>query len=134
MKVMHGKVIKRTFALIVMFLMLATPLCAQKINEDYLEEYIKTSDYSQGLFAGERNATGNSSWFFAGVIFGPLGVAAAYVVKPNPPGHSLMGKHLDYVLGYTEGYRNKSRGKNTLYAFRGLLFSVVVVTLWLTAD
>jgi hypothetical protein len=78
------------------------------------------SDYALGKLDGERDAKGNPLWFLAGFGCGIFGVGAAYLIKPEPPAHALMGKSSEYVLGYTEGYQNKSRTQNAMYALGGM--------------
>lgn len=97
-------------------LMIATPLLAQQTMNDYL----------QGKLDGERSARGNPLWFLAGAGCGIFGAGAAYFIKPSPPVHALMGKPTEYVLGYTEGYQNKARNQNTMYACGGWLAFVVI--------
>ncbi len=70
-----------------------------------------SSDYLQGRADGERDAKGNPLWIAAGCL-PPYGNLAAYLIKPNPPAHALLGKSASYIQGYTEGYKSKSAGKN----------------------
>lgn len=79
------------------------------------------SDFIQGKIDGERDSKGNFLWFIAGVGCGIFGVGAAYLIKPEPSAQSLVGKSSDYVIGYTEGYKEEGRTKNTTYAAVGCL-------------
>ena len=79
------------------------------------------SEYMQGKIDGEMDAKGNPLWFFAGAGCGICGAGAAYLIKPKPPAANLVGKSGDYVLGYTEGYQNKARNQNTMWACGGWL-------------
>jgi hypothetical protein len=82
--------------------------------------------YVEGKVDGEMAAKGNPLWFLAGVGCGCIGVGAAYFIKPSPPAYALVGKSSEYVLGYTEGYGDKSRNKNAGYACAGWLAFVAV--------
>jgi len=75
--------------------------------------------YAQGKMDGERDAKGNALWILAGAGCGIFGVGAAYFMKPSPPAQALVGKSIDYVLGYTEGYQTKARNANVGYACGG---------------
>jgi len=91
--------------------MLSTPIIsiAQTMGNDYL----------QGKMQGELDAKGNPLWILAGLGCGIFGAGAAYFTKPSPPTTALLGKSTEYILGYTEGYQNKSRKMNTGYACGG---------------
>ena len=82
--------------------------------------------YAQGKMDGERDAKGNFLWFFAGVGCGVFGAGIAYFAKSSPPAQKLIGKTSDYVLGYTEGYQNKSRNKNVGFACGGWAAFVLI--------
>ena len=107
---------RKVIALVLATLMVATPLLAQG----------QTSDYMQGKLDGERDAKGNPLWFLAGAGCGIFGAGAAFLIKPSPPAHALIGKSTEYVLGYTEGYKNKARNQNTMYACGGWLTFVLI--------
>ena len=85
------------------------------------------NEYAQGKMDGEEDAKGNPLWILAGAGCGICGAGAAYLMKPKPPTSSLVGKSGDYVLGYTEGYQNKGRNKNTMYACGGWLVGVAIL-------
>ena len=102
-------ILKSCLVLSLIFLLIATPLLAQQTMDDYV----------QGKLDGERDAKGSPLWFLAGLGCGIFGAGAAYFIKPSPPTHALVGKSSSYVMGYTEGYQNKARNKNTTYACAG---------------
>lgn len=101
---------RKIFILFLVSILIITPILAQQQTMD---------DYVQGKLDGENNAKGNALWFIAGAGCGIFGAGAAYFIKPSPPAHALIGKSSNYVLGYTEGYQNKARNKNTTYACAG---------------
>ena len=109
---------QRTISLILVFLLLACPLIGQQGNT--------VNDYLQGKADGEMDAKGNPAWILGGALCGIFGVAGAYFIKPSPPTESLIGKSAEYVMGYTEGYQNKSRQKNAAYACGGWAAFVVI--------
>jgi len=76
-------------------------------------------DYTKGLLDGEKDAHGYKGWMYVGCLWSILGGILAWNYEPTPPVHTLKDKSQDYVRGYTEGYQNKSRAKNTEYALRG---------------
>ena len=76
--------------------------------------------FAQGKMDGERDAKGNFLWFLAGAGCGVFGVGYVYFMdEPKPASHMFMGKSQEYVLGYTEGYQNKSKKTNMQYACAG---------------
>jgi hypothetical protein len=80
---------------------------------------VTSGTYSQGKIDGERSAKGNIMWVPGGAVFTFLAIGYAYLSKPSPPTHALVGKSAEYVLGFTDGYQNKSRTLNTRYACLG---------------
>jgi hypothetical protein len=92
-------------------LMTAAPLLAQ--------QGANVNDYMRGKAEGEAAAQGKAIWFLAGCGLNLTGVILAYLVKPSPPGEALLGKSPEYIMGYTEGFGDKSRDKNAIYAVEG---------------
>ena len=113
----------KVIALALAILMFATPFTS------LLAQQATMSDYVQGKIDGERDAKGNPLWILAGAGCGIFGAGAAYLIKPSPPAHALIGKSTEYVLGYTEGYKNKARSENTKWACSGWLLSFAVLLL-----
>ena len=60
-------------------------------------------------------------WFFAGCLFGVLGVGAAYVIEPSPPASRLLGQPPDYVAIYTDCYKDKAKSIQTSAAIKGCI-------------
>jgi len=90
-------------------------------------------NYLQGKLDGERDAKGNPLWIIAGLsgtgcclLFGIAGIGAAYLIPPSPPTYTLLGKPSEYIIGYTEGYENKSKMKNTKWATIGCLSAGII--------
>ena len=110
--------IKKPISIFLVFLFLLIPLMAQQADT--------ANDFLQGKADGEMDAHGNPLWLLGGALCGIFGVAGAYFIKPKPPTEPLIGKTAEYVLGYTEGYQNKGRNKNTGYACGGWAIWVVI--------
>jgi hypothetical protein len=103
---------------VLILLLLVYPLLAQ--------QYMTANDYLQGKADGEMDAKGNPAWILGGALCGIFGVAGAYFIKPSPPTEALIGKSAEYVMGYTEGYQDKSRKKNAAYACGGWAVFIVI--------
>jgi len=89
------------------------------------------SDFVQGKMDGERDAKGNILWIPGGCcIFLGTTVVLAYLLKPDPPAQALMGKSSEYVLGYTDGYKDKARDKNATYAMIGCAVTGVIYLIY----
>ena len=82
-------------------------------------------DYARGVRDGERYALRFDSniWITSGCFFSLLAVGAAWGTTPTPPEHVILGKSQEYVSGYNEAFQNKSRVKNTNYAWIGCFIS-----------
>lgn len=104
--------VRKTIISVLTLLMLFVPVLSHAQQQ---------SDFLQGKLDGQRDAKGNFLWFIAGVGCGIFGIGAAYIVKPEPSAEALIGKSSDYVIGYTEGYKEEGRTKNTTYAAVGCL-------------
>jgi len=102
---------RKPLSIALVFVLLATPILAQ--------QNAGTNDYSRGLVEGQNAAQGNGVWFWGGCGLNLTGVILAYVLKPSPPGGAMLGKSPEYIMGFTEGYGNKSRDKNVSYAIEG---------------
>ncbi|MBN2357697.1 hypothetical protein JXO59_16410 [candidate division KSB1 bacterium] len=107
----------KAMALLLALMMLTTPMLVMAQGSD---------DFIQGKVDGERDAKGDPLWILAGVACSCIGVGAAYFTTPSPPSHALIGKSSEYVLGYTEGYKNKARNTNVMYACLGWLVSAAI--------
>jgi hypothetical protein len=90
-------------------------------------------EYLQGRINGKADATGHPAWILAGLagtgfclLIGCAGIGVAALVPPSPPEQMLIGKPQNYILGYTEGYKSKSRWKNVLYASGGCAMAALI--------
>jgi hypothetical protein len=88
-------------------------------------------DYLTGKLQGEQAAIEQELWLLAGLPgccygIGGLGMIAAYAFAPEPPMMALMGKSTNYILGYTEGFKDKSRWKNVKWAGIGCAIGSVI--------
>ena len=102
----------------------ATPAASGRI--------VNSTDYIRGKMDGERDAKGNGIWFVAGLPgaccygIGVGGIVISYIATPSPPESAYIGKPVEYIMGYTEGYKNKGRLKNAKYASLGCLAGTVI--------
>lgn len=69
------------------------------------------------MLASER--TSATVWFAAGCLLSGLGVVGAYVIKPDPPMTSLVGKDAAYVAQLTDCYKDEAGGIQTKWAWIG---------------
>ena len=54
----------------------------------------------------KRDAERDSTiWYGAGFIFGILGAGVAYITPPEVPAAKLLGKSAEYIIFYTETYK-----------------------------
>ncbi|MGA9120381.1 MAG: hypothetical protein WB699_13550 [Bacteroidota bacterium] len=58
-------------------------------------------------------------WFILGLLTGPCGVGAAYLVSPSPLQERLMGKSKPFVSAYAECYGDVARDIHTKWAWIG---------------
>lgn len=85
-------------------------------------------DIAAGRMAGEQDARANvkgREWLAAGCLFGPLGLAAAYVYEPSPPSTRLLGKSEEYVTAYSEAYKATAQSIQKSKALTGCITGCV---------
>ena len=88
----------------------------------------------QARMDGEQDAETDVSkilWIVVGFSISLIGVLIAYVFQPSPPASRIFEKSQEYVMFYTEAYKNKARSiqlKNSVFGL-GLLF--VIGILWI---
>jgi hypothetical protein len=70
-----------------------------------------------GQAAGNKAAS--PLWIVAGVGCGCIGVGAAYLIKPSVPADRLVGMSPEYVVCYTEAYKNSARDRQVIYSMIG---------------
>lgn len=90
------------------------------------------SEYFQGKIDGQRDGKSSSKilWLAGGCLLGPLGILIGYILPPSVPGDRLIGKSPEYVQGYTEGYREKGREQNALWAAGGYLIQSSLLSIY----
>jgi hypothetical protein len=79
---------------------------------------------------------GGTLWFVLGLLTGPWGVGAAYIVSPSPSNEAVQGKSSSFATAYTACYKNAARGVHTKWAWIGfgtfvLLWCVAVGIIYL---
>ncbi|MFP4467318.1 MAG: hypothetical protein ACLFP1_09715 [Candidatus Goldiibacteriota bacterium] len=58
-------------------------------------------------------------WIGAGFLLGPVGILLGYLVAPSPPASRLMGKSSNYVMQYTECYKDSASSAQGMDAIIG---------------
>lgn len=90
--------------------------------------FAQQSEYEQGKLQGELDARGQAVWILSGLLLGPIGLILPWVINPHVPGANLIGKSLEYVTGYMDGYRHDAKPKNFLYSLIGFAVWGAVAT------
>ena len=67
------------------------------------------------------DADQNAMWYGAGFLFGIFGVGAAYVATPSVPTIRLMGKSPEYIIFYTDTYKQAARDRHVEQATSGCI-------------
>ena len=113
---MNNSLVTKSMAILIAMSIIATaiPAYSQETNTN-------GGTFTEGLMEGQMMAQGNTAWVVGGFCCGIFGVAGAYLIAPSPPVQMLVGKSAEYVMGFTEGYKNESRKKNAQYAGIGFL-------------
>lgn len=99
----------KALSLFLALLILAVPILAQQTSQQ------------QAIIEAEKQAkqdTNKTLWFIIGFFGNVLGLAAGFLLTPNPPATALLGKSSEYAAFYTETYQKKAksiRGNNALY-------------------
>jgi len=91
-------------------LILAVPILAQQAE-------------NAALLAQEqaRRDVSGTTWFIIGFFLGIVGYALAYLIVPNPPSSTLVGKSPEYVATYSDAYREEGKRIQTSKALIGCL-------------
>ncbi len=111
----------KAICLVLALLLVAVPVMAEQA------EKADITDYMQGKMDGQRDGKSSSEilWLAVGFLLGPVGILIGYLVPPTVPADRLIGKSTEYVQGYTEGYQNKGKQQNAIWAAGGCLLSAV---------
>lgn len=90
------------------------------------------NEQHQARMDGEQDAETDVSrilWIVVGFFISLIGVIIAYVYQPSPPATRLFEKSQEYVMFYTEAYKNKARSiqlTNTLIGL-GISFGIGIL-------
>ena len=113
---MNNTLVTKSMVVLIAMSIIATPIPAYS-----QETNTNGGTFTEGLMEGQMMANGNATWVVGGFCCGIFGVGGAYLLPPSPPVHMLIGKSAEYVMGFTEGYKNESKKKNAQYAGIGFI-------------
>ena len=84
------------------------------------------NDQNQARIDAEQDAELDVSkilWIVVGFFISVVGILIAYIYQPNPPATKLIDKSQEYVMFYTEAYKDKSRSIQLTYSAVGFAIS-----------
>jgi hypothetical protein len=113
---MRNSLLVKVIVFLLAALLLVQPLLAQMAQDEYV------TGRMEGANAAQVNTT---LWFFAGCLLGWVGLLLAYVIAPEVPSQHLIGKSAEYARGFTEGYQEKAKKKQTTNALYGCIVGTV---------
>lgn len=100
------------------------------------------NDHIEARIAAERDAEADTDRFLwaggtfalsavGGCLLGSVGLVAASLHSPATPSHRLIGKSPEYIMFYTETYKEKVEDLQVTSSFLGCLGgTVVAVIIW----
>ena len=83
---------------------------------------------------GEQDAETDVSrilWIVVGFSVSLVGVLIAYIYQPSPPASRIFEKSQEYVMFYTEAYKNKARSIQLTNSAIGLGILFGIGFLWI---
>ncbi len=91
------------------------------------------NDQNQARMDAEQDAELDVSkilWIVVGFFISLIGILIAYIYQPNPPATKLMDKSQEYVMFYTEAYKDKARSIQLTYSAVGFAISagITIIT------
>jgi|GEM_PF-1261501 len=118
----NNKTLNKALSAILAVLLIAMPVMAQQVEKNEI------TDYMQGKMDGQRDGKSSSEilWLAVGCLLGPVAILIGYLVPPYVPGDRLIGKSPEYTQGYTEGYQNKGKQQNAIWAAGGCLLQQTI--------
>ncbi|MCG9129472.1 hypothetical protein JT359_17930 [Candidatus Poribacteria bacterium] len=84
------------------------------------------NEQHQARVDGEQDAELDVSkilWIVVGFFISLIGILIAYIYQPNPPATKLLDKSQEYIMFYTEAYKDKSRSIQLTYSAIGFAIS-----------
>ena len=86
------------------------------------------NQYKIGYYDGKHDAVGKEEWFFGGLLTGPLGVGASFLLKTTYSPKSIDDyQSEEYLEGYIKGYEEETTLKNVRLASTGFLTLISIV-------
>ena len=98
------------------------------IEQDYI--LIRSQAIKQAKIDAVLDANRNGMWYGAGFFFGVFGIGAAYIMTPSIPTSRLIAKSPEYVIYYSETYKQAARDRHVEQATAGCLGAGVLLTLY----
>lgn len=84
------------------------------------------NDQHQARMQGEQDAELDVTkilWIVVGFFITLIGLIIAYIYQPSPPATRLVDKSNEYIMFYTEAYKNKCRSIQLTYTAIGFAVS-----------
>ena len=81
------------------------------------------NEQHQARIDGEQDAETEVSrilWIVIGFFISIIGVIIAFVYQPTPPASRMVEKSQEYVMFYTEAYKNKAKSIQLTNALIGM--------------
>ena len=95
---------------------------------------IVNNEQYQARRDGEQDAETDVSrilWIVVGFSVSLVGVLIAYIYQPSPPASRIFEKSQEYVMFYTEAYKNKARSIQLTNSAIGLGILFGIGFLWI---
>ena len=117
----------KPIAILLSFLLLATPVLAQMGSDDC------SLGKADGKADGKTKAS--PAWVLAGIGCGCIGVGAAYLIPPSVPVDRMVGKSVNYAMCYEKEFKKSAGTKQAGYAAIGwVIWILIYVTLILPEE
>lgn len=112
--------VKRANSILLTILLLSIPIVAQIPETQQQQNPVLDAEA-----AAERDVD-KTMWLALGCLLGVFGLAAAYLIAPNPPAQALLGKSPEYIAVYTDAYRKEGKKLQGSKALIGCLAGTAV--------
>lgn len=126
----NPKIPFKIFALNLAVLMFSVPFVSPAQQGLHVEAMVAAerdaeTDTSQALWIGGTFVLAAAG----GCLLGSVGLLGAYIYDPPVPSHRLLGKSPEYVMFYTQAYKEKAENLQVRSSFLGCLGGTVVAAI-----